>query len=151
MTMPQMAVPDAAVDLYEGYLEWLEQRRVGNRTFLSGARSFLARYPDPQCWAARPLAERLAVGSQTRPLLNFLMLNGHLRPGYDYLLERKLHSVLWASPLIVEAPFKLPAPGWPRRSRSRRATSSRRRCDVSGYYRSRTPTIQRFSLPLLSS
>lgn len=57
----------------------------------------------------------------------------------------------WASPLIVEAPFKLPVPGWPRRSRSRRATSNRRRCDVCGYYRSRTPTIQLFSSLLLSS
>jgi hypothetical protein len=64
---------------------------------------------------------------------------------------RRAREIFWASPLIVEAPFKLPVPGWPRRSRSRRVTSSRRRCDVSGYYRSRRPTIQLFSLPLLSS
>ena len=28
----------------------------------------------------------------TRPFLMFLMLGGHLRPGYDYLLRRKLPS-----------------------------------------------------------
>lgn len=89
-----MAMPAEAVDLYEGYRAWLERRGVGNPSFYSGARSFLARFPDPQRWAAQPLAERLALGSQTRPLLTFLMLHAHLRPGYDYLLERKLHSVL---------------------------------------------------------
>ena len=39
---------------------------------------------------------------QLQPLLNFLMLHGHLRPGYDYLLERKLTVILReaaASPL----------------------------------------------------
>lgn len=88
------AVPDEAVDLYAGYLDWLAVRGVGNRSFLSGARGFLVRHPDPQAWAALPLAARLAAGSQVRPFLNFLMLHGHLRPGYDYLLERKLHAVL---------------------------------------------------------
>ena len=29
-----------------------------------------------------------------RPLITFLMLHGHLQPGYDYLLERKFSS-LW--------------------------------------------------------
>ncbi len=94
MPPAQWAVPDEAVDLYAGYLDWLHTRGVGNRTFLSGARGFLVRHPDPQAWAALPLATRLAAGSQVRPFLNFLMLHGHLQPGYDYLLERKLHAVL---------------------------------------------------------
>lgn len=88
------AVPEVAVDLHSGYLDWLATRGVGNRTFLSGARGFLVRYPDPQAWAGLPLERRLAVGSQVRPFLNFLMLHGHLHPGYDYLLERRLHAVL---------------------------------------------------------
>jgi len=88
------AVPAGAVDLYEAYLAWLARRGVGNRTLYSGARSFLARFPDPQAWAELPLGARLAAGTQTRPLLNFLMLHGHLRPGYDYLLDRKFHSIL---------------------------------------------------------
>jgi site-specific recombinase XerD len=90
-----LAVPGEAVCLYEAYLDWLARRGVGNRTFYSGARSFLARFPDPQTWAALPLTDRLAIStSQIRPLLSFLMLHGHLQPGYDYLLERRLHSVL---------------------------------------------------------
>jgi len=94
MAMLQVAVPDEAVDLYGAYLEWLERRGVGNPTFRSGARSFLARFPEPERWADEPLTDRLGLRSQTRPFLNFLVLHGHLRPGYDYLLERRLHSVL---------------------------------------------------------
>jgi site-specific recombinase XerD len=90
-----LAVPGEAVCLYDAYLGWLSRRGVGNRTFYSGARSVLARFPDPQSWAALPLTDRLTVStSQIRPLLSFLMLHGHLQPGYDYLLERRLHSVL---------------------------------------------------------
>ena len=89
-----LAVPAEAVDLYDAYLEWLAGRGVGNPTFFSGARGFLARFPEPQAWAARPLEERLEVRPHVRPLLNFLMIHGHLHPGYDYLLERRLHSVL---------------------------------------------------------
>ena len=37
---------------------------------------------------------RLSANGATRPLITFLMLHGHLQPGYDYLLERKFSS-LW--------------------------------------------------------
>jgi hypothetical protein len=37
---------------------------------------------------------RLATKSNVWSLLNFLMFQGHLRPGYDYLVERKL-TALW--------------------------------------------------------
>ena len=78
-------------------------RRWAITTFDSGARCFLARYPDPQAWAGLPLAARLAgTRPHLQPLLNFLMLHGHLRPGYDYLLDRKLTVILReaaASPL----------------------------------------------------
>ncbi len=87
-------VPEEAVDLYDGYLDWLAARGVGNRTFRSGARGFLVRWPDPQSWARSPLQVRLGVGSQVSPFLNFLMFHGHLHPGYDFLLERRLHAVL---------------------------------------------------------
>jgi len=45
-------------------------------------------------WAAEPLEVRLSAGSAHRPLITFLMLHAHLRPGYDYLVERKFSS-LW--------------------------------------------------------
>jgi hypothetical protein len=96
-------VPAQAEPIYRAYLNCLAARGVGNKTFDSGARCFLARYPDPRAWAGLPLEQRLA-GTRPRlqPVLNFLMLHGHLRPGYDYLLERKLTVILReaaASPL----------------------------------------------------
>jgi integrase len=80
------------------YLASLAQRGAGNKAFHSGARAFLNRWPDPQAWADQPLATRLSVNSSTRPLLNYLMLAGQLRPGYDYLLERKLSALLREAP-----------------------------------------------------
>ncbi|MFG2045794.1 tyrosine-type recombinase/integrase, partial [Dactylosporangium sp. NPDC048998] len=35
----------------------------------------------------------LAANGATRPLITFLILHGGLRPGYDYLLERKFSSI----------------------------------------------------------
>jgi site-specific recombinase XerD len=88
-------VPPQAAGIYGAYLAWLAARGVGNKTLDSGARCFLARFPDPQAWARLPLAARLAgTRPQLQPLLNFLMLHGHLQPGYDYLLERKLTVIL---------------------------------------------------------
>jgi site-specific recombinase XerD len=96
-------VPAQAASIYRAYLDCLAARGVGNKTFDSGARCFLARYPDPQAWAGLPLEQRLAsTRPHLQPVLNFLMLHGHLRPGYDYLLERKLTVILReaaASPL----------------------------------------------------
>ena len=93
------AVPPQAAPIYGAYLGWLAARGVGNHTFESGARCFLARFPDPQAWAAQPLAARQAgTRPHLQPLLNFLMLHGHLRPGYDYLLDRKLTAILREAP-----------------------------------------------------
>jgi integrase len=101
MTLPALAnAPTsdpgrpAPEGLYDAYLAALAVRGAGNKPFRSAARSFLARWPDPADWAVEPLPVRLSAGTSTRPFLNFLMLAGHLRPGYDYLLERKLPSVL---------------------------------------------------------
>src|SRR5712691_4633645 len=97
------AVPPQAAGIYGAYVACLAARGVGNKTFESGARCFLARFPDPQAWAGLPLAARLdGTRPHLQPLLNFLMLHEHLRPGYDYLLERKLTVILReaaASPL----------------------------------------------------
>jgi site-specific recombinase XerD len=81
-------------ELLSSYLAALAARGAGNRSFLNAARAFLVRWPDPQAWAEQPLPVRLSAGSAVRPLLTYLMLAGYLRPGYDYLLERKLAAIL---------------------------------------------------------
>lgn len=92
------AARPAPGELLAGYLRSLAERGAGNRSFHSGARSFLSRWPDLDVWADQPLAVRLSANSSTRPLLNYLMLFGYLRPGYDYLLERKLSALLREAP-----------------------------------------------------
>jgi integrase len=82
--------PAALLDAYQAHLE---RSGRGNSAYASAARTFLARWPKPQAWAALPLAERLGAGKQTRPLVTFLMVAGHLRPGYDYLVCRKFSSI----------------------------------------------------------
>ena len=63
------------------------------------------RWPDPQGWAGQPLKLRLAAGHQLSPFLLFLMCQGQLHPGYDYLVRRKLvnfwHEVV-GSPLEAD-------------------------------------------------
>ncbi|MBV9328010.1 MAG: site-specific integrase [Chloroflexi bacterium] len=86
-------VPDAP-DLLQAYIDSATVRGHANRSFLQAARAFFARWPDPQAWAREPLEIRLAAGSCQWSLLNFLMFWGHLQPGYDYLVERKL-TALW--------------------------------------------------------
>jgi site-specific recombinase XerD len=99
MPPAKTAVPAPAAPIYAAYRGWLASRGVGNKTFDSGARCFLARFPDPQAWAGLPLAARRAgTRPHLQPLLNFLMLHGHLRPGYDYLLDRKLTAILREAP-----------------------------------------------------
>ena len=59
---------------------------------LRAARSFLRRWPDPQKWAEEPLETRLGLSTGTHSFVMFLMLGGYVRPGYDYLIRRKLTS-----------------------------------------------------------
>ena len=47
-------VPPQAEPIYRAYLDCLAARGVGNKTFDSGARCFLARYPDPQAFSQGP-------------------------------------------------------------------------------------------------
>ncbi|MEU4842347.1 tyrosine-type recombinase/integrase [Nocardia testacea] len=88
--------------IYHTYLAELARTGRGSAPYYSAARTFLQQWPDPQDWAGEPLERRLSANSATRPFLTFLMLHGRLRPGYDYLLERKISS-LWreidASPI----------------------------------------------------
>ena len=64
----------------------------GNPASDWAARSFLARWPRPQDWADQPLAARLDLAPSTMSLLMFLMVHGWLRPGWDWLVAKKLSS-----------------------------------------------------------
>lgn len=87
---------------HEAYLDHLKRTGRGNTSYFRAARSFFRRWPHPDAWAAEPLQVRLSADSATRPLITFLMLHGGLRPGYDYLLERKLSSI-WRE--ITDSPI----------------------------------------------
>ena len=85
------SVPEALLRQYAG---WLAARGRGNRCFADGAAGFLRRWPDPQSFAAEPLGVMLAQDQQTRPFITFLLLHDLLRPGYEYLAERKFASLV---------------------------------------------------------
>ena len=90
----EIARPPAAEALLRQYAGWLAARGRGNRCFADGAAGFLRRWPDPQSFAAEPLDAMLSQDQQTRPFITFLLLHDLLRPGYDYLAERKFASLL---------------------------------------------------------
>jgi integrase len=81
-----------ASDLLAGYAAHLARTGRGHSRSESIARCFLRRWPAPQRWAAQPLADRLSEWPSTLSFLSFLMVHGQLRPGYDYLVARKLSS-----------------------------------------------------------
>ena len=86
--------PVPEVDLLAAYHEHCGRLGLISVNLPSAARTFLRRWPDPQRWAGEPLEVRLTVSLPTRSFVTFLMLAGHLRPGYDYLIRRKL-AVFW--------------------------------------------------------
>jgi len=103
MQLATASVP--STDWHAAYLDHLASTGRGNTSYSRAAKSFFRGWPDPQAWAEEPLEVRLSAGSATRPIITFLMLHGGLRPGYDYLLERKL-SPIWreisVSPLATD-------------------------------------------------
>jgi len=78
------------VDLLAAYAANSSRLGLTGINLPKAAATFLRRWPDPQRWAAEPMQVRLAATADTRVFVMFLMLSGHLRPGYDYLVRRKL-------------------------------------------------------------
>ena len=65
---------------------------------------FFRRWPDPQRVGRAAAGGPACPPDQaTRPIITFLMLHRVLRPGYDYLLERKLSSI-WRE--IKDSPLR---------------------------------------------
>jgi integrase len=92
-----------ARDLLADYAVHLTLTGRGNVAYTQAARVFLRRWPTPQAWADQPLPARLEAGSATKPFLMFLMVHGWLRPGWDWLVARKLSS-FWRE--IVGTPLE---------------------------------------------
>jgi hypothetical protein len=88
--LPEIDLPE--VDLLAAFQAHTARLGLRGVNQDKAARGFLRRWPDPQAWADEPLATRLALPQGTRSFLMFLLLGGHLRPGYDYLVRRKLPS-----------------------------------------------------------
>lgn len=86
--------PVPEIDLLAAYDEHCGRLGLISVNLGSAARTFVRRWPDPQTWAGEPLEARLTVSHPTRSFVTFLMLAGYLRPGYDYLIRRKL-AVFW--------------------------------------------------------
>lgn len=84
--------PVAEIDLLAAFTAHTARLGLRGVNQLRSAKSFLRRWPDPQSWAEESLAVRLALPEVTHSFLMFLLLGGHLRPGYDYLVRRKLPS-----------------------------------------------------------
>ena len=78
------------VDLLAEYAEHCDRLGLTGVNLRPAARTFLRRWPIPQQWADEPLETRLAASESTRTFVMFLMFTRHLRPGYDYLIRRKL-------------------------------------------------------------
>jgi len=87
------SVPAHSKAIYESFLADLEISGRETRLSAQAARRFLVRYPDLQSWSARPLSARLRADVHIWPFVMFLMLHRHLRPGYDFLLARKMPSI----------------------------------------------------------
>lgn len=85
-------VPELAPDLMAAWVEHAALLGLRGTSQPKAARAFLARWPDPQAWADEPLPVRLSLSPTSSSFLMFLLLGGHLRPGYDYLVRRKLSS-----------------------------------------------------------
>ncbi|MGZ4620139.1 MAG: tyrosine-type recombinase/integrase [Frankiaceae bacterium] len=83
---------EAPADVLAAYTVHLARTGRGNIAYERAARAFLRRWPQVQGWADVALRARLAAGTSTRPFITFLLVSRRLRPGYAYLLARKLSS-----------------------------------------------------------
>ena len=89
---PERATTPSAGELLAAWQADQAATGRGNPASEGAARKFLGRWPVPQDWADQPLAARLMLPPSTMSLLMFLMVQGWLHPGWDWLVARKLSS-----------------------------------------------------------
>lgn len=94
MLPESVSAPAPSTDLLGAFAAHAAARDLRGRGHLDAARRFLDRWPALSAFRDEPLAVRLATEKHTGAFLIFLMLDGHLHPGYEYLVSRKLPK-LW--------------------------------------------------------
>ena len=87
--------PRSAGEWFDIYVAHLAATGRGNSAYEYAARVFLRRWPDPHAWAAEPLDVRLALAPSATALVMMLITRHRLRPGWDWLVHRKL-STFWS-------------------------------------------------------
>ncbi|GAA4378568.1 tyrosine-type recombinase/integrase [Paeniglutamicibacter cryotolerans] len=85
--------PSLVVDAFRDYLA---ARGHGSTPVFSGARTFMARWPEPGDWLDEPLEQRVETKYHTTGFILFLMLTGRIHGDYGYLLNTKLTNILSA-------------------------------------------------------
>ncbi|HZR69885.1 MAG TPA: tyrosine-type recombinase/integrase, partial [Burkholderiales bacterium] len=88
MLLESVSAP--APDLLASFAAHAAARGLRGRGQRDAAVRFLRRWPVLAAWRAEPLELRLAMDKHSGAFLTFLMLDGHLHPGYEYLVRRKL-------------------------------------------------------------
>ena len=103
MTQSPANEAEPRVDLVGAFMANIAARgHARDPRYERAAKQFLQRWPNPADWAHEPLSIRLRTKGRALSFVTFLMMNGDLHPGYDYLLERKMIGIwreLRVSPL----------------------------------------------------
>lgn len=93
-TKPDRSHLESPDEVLAAYLSYRATTGRGNTTTTQAARVFLRHWPDPNLWVQEPLPVRLAMAPSANALIMFLITRRELRPGWDWLVRRKLSS-LW--------------------------------------------------------
>ena len=93
MTLPALAnAPSPEPSLVDELTTWLAERGTASETYARAARSFFARWPDPDAWVRQPLGARLRLNPNLRVVVNWLALYHDLHPGYDWLVATRPYT-----------------------------------------------------------
>ena len=93
MTLPALAnAPSPEPSLVDELTTWLAERGTASETYARAARSFFARWPDPDTWVRQPLGARLRLNPNLRVVVNWLALYHDLHPGYDWLVATRPYT-----------------------------------------------------------
>ncbi len=98
MPLESVSAPAPSISLLDAFAAHAATRGWRGPGQVRAAARFLRRWPTPAAWHAEPLAVRLATDPNAGAFVLFLMLGGHLHPGYDYLISRKLPTFWRALP-----------------------------------------------------